>query len=734
MIGFISNPDGTIKTLDGKSSDPVQVSASGKIEAEAYAGIQVQIGELDIVGVGISAGGGIKGAAEIKASQLCFTVTPFMRATLYAYLNVWVKEWRLQAFHVEADFPVVEACVPTTPISPPPLPPPPPPPPPPPDPSFFGKILRVGATGASYFIDAGGSRHWIPNGGVYLCLTEWRSVTVADGATQAQADAFPEGAPETCTIPEAYNTVIRVGATGKSYLVDGAGVRHSIPDGGVYLCLKEWKGYPVYENLSQGAVDAFPEGNAATCTIPEAYNTVIRVGATGKSYLVDGAGVRHSIPDGGVYLCLKEWKGYPVYENLSQGAVDAFPEGNAATCTIPEAYNTVIRVGATGKSYLVDGAGVRHSIPDGGVYLCLKEWKGYPVYENLSQGAVDAFPEGNAATCTIPEAYNTVIRVGATGKSYLVDGAGVRHSIPDGGVYLCLKEWKGYPVYENLSQGAVDAFPEGNAATCTIPEAYNTVIRVGATGKSYLVDGAGVRHSIPDGGVYLCLTEWSGYPYYYELSQGAVDAFPEGGPASCSIPQAYNTVVRVGATGKSYFVDGSGVRHSIPDGGTYLCLIEWKGYPYYYELSQGAVDAFPEGGPETCTIPEAYNTVIRVGATGKSYLVDGSGVRHSIPNGGTYLCLIEWKGYPYYYELSQGAVDAFPEGGPASCSIGVYNVVIRVAATGRAYFVDGSGVKHWIQTGATYNCLVKNYSLYYELSQGAVDAFPEGAWQPNKSC
>jgi hypothetical protein len=408
--------------------------------------------------------------------------------------------------------------------------------------------------------------------------------------------------------------------------------------------------------------------------------------------------------------------------------------GGATDGADPALRGKILRVSQTGASYLIDASGTRHWIPNGGVYLCRTEWRGVQVV-SVTQAQVDAFPAGADDSCTIPEAFNTILRVGATGKAYLVDGGGVRHSIPDGGVYLCLKEWKGYALKDNLTQAAVDAFAVGSAATCTIPEAHNTIVRVAATGKSYFVDGSGVRHWIKDGGVYNCLYYWKGVPAYENLSQGAVDAFPEGGWASCTIPEAYNTIVRVGATGQSYYVDGSGVRHWIKDGGVFNCLYYWKGVPAYWDLSQGAVDSFAEGGWASCTIPEAHNTIVRVGATGQSYYVDGSGVRHWIKDGGVFNCLYYWKGVPAYWDLLQGAVDAFPEGGWAACTIPeAHNSVIRVGATGRAYFVDGNGVRHWIQTGATYNCLVKHYRLYYDLLQGAVDAFPEGGWQPNSSC
>jgi hypothetical protein len=378
------------------------LSVSGSAKLSASVGVQA--------GLGIAKGGNLHVEADFgplfKWSSGSDCELLLNLGSLSAGVEVFGKSLNSPAF-TPFDVHLWKGCEPPPPPQQPPPPeqppapeqppsqPPPPqqqPPPPTPDPTLFGKILRVSATGAAYFIDNGGVRHWIPNGGVYLCLTEWHGVQVVDGETQAQVEAYSAGADETCTIPQAFNTIVRVGATGVSYFVDGEGVRHWIPDGGVYLCLKEWKGYPEYESLSQGAVDAFPEGSQASCTIPEAFNTIVRVGATGASYYVDGEGVRHWIPNGGVFLCLREWDGLAEYENLSQGAVDAFPEGGWASCTIPQAFNTVIRVGATGVSYFVDGEGVRHWIETGATYECLV--KHYSLYYSLTQGAVDAFPEG----------------------------------------------------------------------------------------------------------------------------------------------------------------------------------------------------------------------------------------------------------------------------------------------------------------------------------------------------
>ncbi|MDX3452014.1 YCF48-related protein [Streptomyces sp. ME02-8801-2C] len=111
MLGFQSNPDGSLRRLDGKSSDPAKVTVSAELEAKAYAGVQVQVGLLDVIGVGMSIGGGLKGNASADwPPRLCLSVTPYLQGTLYAYLNAWVKEWKLQAFTVELDLGGIRTC------------------------------------------------------------------------------------------------------------------------------------------------------------------------------------------------------------------------------------------------------------------------------------------------------------------------------------------------------------------------------------------------------------------------------------------------------------------------------------------------------------------------------------------------------------------------------------------------------------------------------------------------
>lgn len=111
ILGFISNPDGSIRQIDGKSSDPAQVTVSGELKAEAYGGVQIQVGELNVIGVGMSLDGGVAGTASSDwPPRVCLSASPFLRGTLYAYLNAWVREWKLQAFSVQLDLAGISTC------------------------------------------------------------------------------------------------------------------------------------------------------------------------------------------------------------------------------------------------------------------------------------------------------------------------------------------------------------------------------------------------------------------------------------------------------------------------------------------------------------------------------------------------------------------------------------------------------------------------------------------------
>ena len=106
------------------------------------------------------------------------------------------------------------------------------------------------------------------------------------------------------------------------------------------------------------------------------------------------------------------------------------------------------------------------------------------------------------------------------------------------------------------------------------PSVPDQIIRI-PDGTSWYVDGSNVRHHIPDGGTYLCMTAWRGKGVS-DVSPEQAAALQEGDAASCRVDEAADHVLRQ-SDGTSWFVDGNLVRHHIRFGGTYNCLVAVHG-------------------------------------------------------------------------------------------------------------------------------------------------------------
>jgi hypothetical protein len=375
---------------------------------------------------------------------------------------------------------------------------------------------------------------------------------------------------------------------------------------------------------------------------------------------------------------------------------------------------------ADGQSWYVDANNVRHPIADGGTYLCLTAWHGKGVVD-VTPGQAATLVEGAAATCRADQAANHVLHL-TDDTSWFVDANLVRHAIPDGGTYECLVA-RGHSVIEASSE-QVEAITLGDTASCA-PDMPNIVIRLDDN-QSWFVDASNVRHPIPDGGTFLCLTAWKGFPLVNVLAEQAA-ALTEGDAATCRVDEAADHIIRM-ANGSAYFVDSDLVRHHIPDGGTYECLVN-RGVPVIDNVSRQQVDALAAGGDATCTAPvqtlDAPDRIIRQ-ADGQAWYVDGNNVRHSIANGGTFLCLKAWLGKAVV-DVTPAQVATLAEGDPATCRPDAANRVVRTA-NGAAYFVDGNLVRHHIETGGAYNCLVsvRGVPLIDGVSQEHVDALAPG--------
>jgi hypothetical protein len=331
---------------------------------------------------------------------------------------------------------------------------------------------------------------------------------------------------------------------------------------------------------------------------------------------------------------------------------------------------------------------------------------------------------------------NTVASV-AGGPSYVVDGSGAPHWIPDVETYYCYVNARHYRVI-NVAQYAVDQLGNGQpwAEQCLDPgRVKNTVVSV-ANGPSYLMDGNGVPHWIPDAETYYCYVNAHHLRVVGGLTQHQIDLQGNGLPwaEQCVDPgRVANKVVSVPG-GPSYVMDDSGIPHWIADTETYYCYVNVHHYPVI-NLAQHQVDVQGNGQPwaEQCVDPARLVNTVATVAGGPSYFVDSAGVPHWIPDVETYYCYTDYFHYPVVGGLAQHQIDLLGNGQPWTdrCldPARITNRVVRVSSDGTSYFVDATGLWHWIPNGTTYTCLLQFYPLIDGLTWDQVNTLRhEGNW------
>jgi hypothetical protein len=333
-----------------------------------------------------------------------------------------------------------------------------------------------------------------------------------------------------------------------------------------------------------------------------------------------------------------------------------------------------------------------------------------------------------------PSPTNHVLSV-AGGPSYFYDGTAL-HWIEGTETYWCLVD-RGVPTIGNLQQAAVNTLGDGKPwqTPCVDPaRVRGHVLHVASNNNGFFVDSAGSPHWITDGNTYDCLASGHGIGVI-AVTQAEVDTIGNGQPWQ----PPCNRVITVGATATSYFLDGSGYPHWIPDVETYHCLTD-AGYGVTGALPQEIVDALGNGQPwqNRCISPARARGHILSVSGGPSYIYDGT--LHWLPGSAeTFWCYIG-RGWSQIGGLTQLQVDTLGGGQPAAGQCmdpgRAVNHVVR-ATDGTSYRVDGAGTWHYIPTGAIYLCLVKaqyvaNGYGFYDLLNATWDEINslkhEGAW------
>ena len=474
-------------------------------------------------------------------------------------------------------------------------------------------------------------------------------------------------------------------------------------------------------------------------------NRIVRH-SDGDAHTVDGRGNRHWIPDQLTWAC-RTRQAFPVVDTARRDLVDAIPQGAWDRCPrdvlVAVAKGKVIRH-TDGDAHVVDGNAVRHWIPDTLTWGCRTRAAG-SVLQTRMRVHVTSLTEGGWASCDSAEwlrnaLANSIVRH-ESGTAYQVDGAGVRHHIPDADVYACATQATPR-VTTTRMWGNITKLVEGAPAFCASsgpPTWRGRLVRL-PEGDSHYIDTAGVRHWVPDTVTWDC-RRIMGVAVVDTADRAALTAISEGGWDNCpdvgALRQAVSGKMLRHSDGDVHYVDGSGVRHWVPDALTHRCNVERWGVAQVETVRRNYVDALTEGAWDDCGDMNWIRSVlngkmIRHSDGDVHYVRDG--VRHWVPDQLTYECnRLRW-GLEQVETVRRNYITGIAEGAWDDC--GDMNWVrshlrgkILRHSEGDAHYVDGSGVRHWIPDGGVYQCLTgRGVPVVQTRVRHYVNDIPEGAW------
>jgi O-glycosyl hydrolase len=571
-------------------------------------------------------------------------------------------------------------------------------------------VIRVPATGASWYVDADLTKHWIRDGETYLCLME-RRVPLQDGLTQSVADSLRDGPwqPQ-CLAPSRFEDKILQGPDNFSYYVDG-GVRHWIPNGGTFLCLKTWKAHPVTDPLTWEQVNSIGEDTNvhASCTPDEARGKVIRESQHGTTWYVDESLRKHWIRDGETYFCMAAH--YPLLDGLTQEHADALEDGDwVAPCLDSARFEGAIARArdkpAPRPSYAIYG-GKRHWIPDSWTYSYLIA-HGFRVIDVATEDQIKSIPDGGTEPAKLDPASvprNTIVRRD-DGVSWIVDGSGIRHHIPYAQDDVCWRDLRGYTVSATkLTWSQANELPETDAWPCIIGDR----IVKSSDGASYVVDTSNVRHWIPDPETYGVLSKSYDGRIVGPWPAADVAQIPNGdwAPYRIDPASALNTIICRTSDKHCWAVDGSGTRHFIPSYADDIC---WR-WVNGWRVSRPALNdqqaaSLGEGAPWGCSL----NGRILATNEGASYYIDGD-TRRWIQDAESFNCYVA-RGAPVIRGIGMAEVTGLREGAwmPWCLDASAYrNHIVNwngdTSQQKTAWVASSELKRYWIPDAGTYNCL-----------------------------
>jgi hypothetical protein len=221
----------------------------------------------------------------------------------------------------------------------------------------------------------------------------------------------------------------------------------------------------------------------------------------------------------------------PVVGPWASSEVNRLPQGaNQGRLIDPDSVrNGILCRNGDGVCWVVDGNAVRHWIPSHADNVCWRWGRGWQVRRWVDGDQANSLPEADAWGCSM----NAMMMVTSTGARYYMEG-NTRRWIQDMGSWDYYAP--GRQVINGIGQAEANGIPEGSWMPRRLPDIRNKVI-LAPQPHAYFIDGAGLWHWIPDGGIYGCLVnKYGGYRLDTRFPWEQIDTRRrEGAHANCSM-------------------------------------------------------------------------------------------------------------------------------------------------------------------------------------------------------
>ncbi|MEM9204134.1 MAG: S-layer homology domain-containing protein [Actinomycetota bacterium] len=447
------------------------------------------------------------------------------------------------------------------------------------DAPYAGRIMRLAGRGDAYYADRRGDWHWIPDIATFQCLTG-QGVSVLDDVDPDVLDRVRVVNDDPAACIDAPDGTIVVHADGDSYLVERGVLRH-ILDEATFECASreatgELRNVPRYWILDQ------PRGGdlGESCWDPVAIRGTIVVDLNDRAVYVDNRGHGHRIPDGGTFDCIAQ-QGKPVSRNYRPSEVNTLDFFEDAEC-VRVGPGDIVRHADDRDAYVVQANFTKRWLPDGTSFNC-----------HVARGrSVVSAPRYYISDLASAEDYSRaescgfLVRNGATGEVWFVDGEGVRRHVPDGWSLGCWRD-RGYAYYQNATASAINPIStKGGEAVCASKGHFlDRIIIVdepnGST-TSYVATASGQLYWLATTQAFSCAAHSLDYGQIRGMSRATFDQAVNvdrhviyRGRGTC-LDSNHGPTTNIGVTGTSLLRATDGTTWVLTPGGDVQYILDWE--------------------------------------------------------------------------------------------------------------------------------------------------------------